>query len=71
MNAYAVLEEVFVNCDNCGENIKTAQGLKDYCDQAHQNLPTSHKYKCDQCNYQNINEKGLQQHRKLKQPITI
>ena len=62
MKASTVLEEVFVNCDNCGKNIKTAKGLKDHCDQAHQNLPKSHKYKCDQCNYQNINEKGLKQH---------
>ena len=57
MKASAVLEEVFVKCDHCGKNFKTAQGLKDHCDQAHQNLPKSHKYKCDQCNYQNINEK--------------
>ena len=37
MKASAVLEEVFVNCENCGKNIKPAQGLKDHCDQAHQN----------------------------------
>ena len=42
MKASAVLEEVVVNCDNCGKNIKTAQGLKYHCDQAHQNLPKSH-----------------------------
>ena len=42
MKASTVLEEVFVNCDNCGKNIKTAQGLKDHCDQAHQSLPKSH-----------------------------
>ena len=47
--AFAVLEEE-VNCDNCGKNIKTAQGLKEHCDRAHQNLPKSHKYKCDQWN---------------------
>ena len=62
MRASAVLEEVFVKCDNCGENFKTAKGFKDHCDQAHQSLPKSHKYKCDQCNYQNINDKGLKQH---------
>ena len=42
MKASAVLEEVFVKCDHCGENFKTAQGLKDHCDQAHHNLPKSH-----------------------------
>ena len=56
MKASAVLEEVFVKCDNCCKNFKTAQGLKDHCDQAHQNLPTSHKYKGDHSVYQNINE---------------
>ena len=71
MKASAVLEEVLVNCDNCGKNIKTAQGFKDHSEQAHQNLPKSHKYKCDQCNYQNINEKRLKQHWKLKQQFTI
>ena len=39
MKASAVLGEVFVTCDNCDKNIKTAQGLKDHCDQAYQNLP--------------------------------
>ena len=39
MKATAVLEEVFVMCDNCGENFKTAQGLKDQYDQPHKNLP--------------------------------
>ena len=34
-----VLEEVFVKCDHCGENFKTAQGLKYHCDEAHKNLP--------------------------------
>ena len=58
MKASAVLEEVFVNCDNCGKNIKTAQGLKDHCDQAHQYLPKSHKYKCGQCNYQKSMKNG-------------
>ena len=38
MRASAVLEEVFVKCDNCGKKFKTAPGLTDYCDQAHQNL---------------------------------
>jgi hypothetical protein len=28
MKASAVLEEVFVNCDHCGKNFKTAQGFK-------------------------------------------
>ena len=46
IKAYAVLEEVFVKCDNFGKNFKTAQG--DHCDQAHQNLPKSYKYKCNQ-----------------------
>ena len=45
MKASAVLDEVFVKCDHCGKNFKTAQGLTDHCDQAHQNLPKSHKYK--------------------------
>ena len=62
MRASTVLEEVFVKWDNCGKNFKTAQGLKDHCDQAHQNLPKNHKYKCDQCKYQNFNDKGLKQH---------
>ena len=35
MKASEVLEEVFVKCDNCGENFKTTQDLKDHCDQAH------------------------------------
>lgn len=35
MKASEVLEEVFVKCDNCGENFKTTQDLKDRCDQAH------------------------------------
>ena len=52
MKAYEVLEEVFVKCDNSGENSKTTQGLKDHCDQAHQNLPKSHKYICGKCDYQ-------------------
>ena len=69
IKAYAVLEEVFVKCDNCGKNFKTAQG--DHCDQAHQNLPKSYKYKCNQWNYQNINEKGVKQHWKMKQQFTI
>ena len=34
-----VLEEVFVKCDTCGKNFKTAQGLKYHWDQAHKNLP--------------------------------
>ena len=42
MKASAVPEEVFVRCDHCGENFKTAQGLKIHCDQAHRNLPKSH-----------------------------
>ena len=42
MESSAVLEEVFVKCDHCGENFKTAQGLKDHCDQAHHNLTKSH-----------------------------
>ena len=62
MKASAVLEEVFVNCDNSGKNFKTAQCPKDHCDKTHHNLPKSHKYKSDQCNYQNINEKGVKQH---------
>ena len=62
MKASAVLEEVFVKCDHCGNNFKTAQGLKDHCDHAHQNLPTSHKFKGEHSVYQNINEKGLKQH---------
>ena len=53
--ASEVLEEVFVKCDNYGVNFKTEEDLNDNCDQAHQNLPKSHKCKCDQCNYQNIN----------------
>ena len=60
------LEEVFVKCDNCGEIFKTTQCLKDYCDHAHQSFPKSHKYKCDQCDYQNNNEKGLKQLQKMK-----
>ena len=51
MIASAVLEEVFVKCDNCGKNFKTTQGLKDHYDQAHQNLPKSHKYKGDHSVY--------------------
>ena len=43
----------FVKCDNCGKNFKTTQCLKDHCDQAHQNLPKSHKHKCDQCCFGN------------------
>ena len=35
MKASEVLEKVFVKCDNCGENFKTTQDLKDRCDQAH------------------------------------
>ena len=35
MKASEFLEEVFVKCDNCGENFKTTQDLKDRCDQAH------------------------------------
>ena len=42
MKASAVLEEVFVKCDYCGKNFKTTQGLKDHCDQAHQDLQKSH-----------------------------
>ena len=44
MKASAVLEEVFVKCD---QKFKTAQGLKDHCDQAYQNLPKSQKYTGD------------------------
>ena len=62
MKASAVLDEVFVKCDRFGENFKTAQGLKDHCDQAHQNLPKSHQYKGDHSIYQNFNEKGSKQH---------
>ena len=62
MKASAVLEEVFVKCDHCGKNFKTAQGLKDHCDQAHQNLPKSNKYKGDHRVYQNNDEKGFKQH---------
>ena len=62
MKASAVLEEVFVKFDHCGKNFKTAQGLKDHCDQAHQNLLKSNRYKDDHSIYQNINEKGLKQH---------
>ena len=51
MKASEVLEEVFVKCDNCGQNFKTTQDLKDNCDQTHYNLPKSHKYSCDKCNY--------------------
>ena len=40
--------------------------MKDHCDQAHQNLPKNNKYKCDQCDYQNNNEKELKQHQKMK-----
>ena len=29
MKDCAVLEEVFLKCDHCGKNFKTAQGLKD------------------------------------------
>ena len=58
MKASEVLEEVYVKCDNCGKNFKTTQGLKDHCDQAHHNLPKRQKYKCDQCNYKNITERG-------------
>ena len=71
MKASAVLEEVFVKCDLCGEKFKTAQGLKDHCDQAHQNLPKSHLHKGEHSVYQNINEKGLKQHSKMKQQFTI
>ena len=42
MKASAVLEEFFLKCDDCGKIFKTAQGLKDHHDQAHQNLPKSH-----------------------------
>ena len=35
MKASEVLKEVFVKCDNNGENFKTTQDLKDRCDQAH------------------------------------
>ena len=38
MKASEVLEEVFLNCDNCGENFKTTQRLKDHFDQGHHNL---------------------------------
>ena len=44
MKASAVLEIVFVKCDNCCKNFKTEQGFKDHCDKPHQNLPKSHKY---------------------------
>ena len=43
MKASDVIEEIFVS-DNCGKNFKTTQGLKDQCDQSHQNLPNWHKY---------------------------
>ena len=55
MKASEVIEEVFVKSDNYGKNFKTKQDLKDHCDQAHQYLQKGLKYKCDQCNYQNIN----------------
>ena len=66
IKASEFLEEVFVKYDNCGKNFKTTQCLKYHCDQAHKNLPKSHKYNCDQCDYQNNNEKGLKQHQKMK-----
>ena len=50
MKASEILEKVFIKCVNCGENFKTTQGLKDYCDQAYYNLPKNYKQKCDQCN---------------------
>ena len=37
MKASEVLEEVFVKCDNCDENLKSTQDLKDCCDQANLN----------------------------------
>ena len=39
MKASEVLKEVFLKCNNFGENFKTTQGLKDHCDQAHYELP--------------------------------
>ena len=47
------LEEVFAKCENCSENFKTTQCVKD------QNLSKIHIHKCDQYNYQNNNEKRL------------
>ena len=35
MNAFPDLEEVFVKCDDCSENFKTAPGLKDHYNQGH------------------------------------
>ena len=69
MKASEVLEEAFVKCDNCGENFKTEHGFKDHCDQAHRNLPKSHKYEWttfQNINFQNINKKGLKKHHKMK-----
>ena len=52
MKASEVQEEVFLKCGNCGKTFKTTQGLKDHCDEALWNLPKSHKYRCDKCDYQ-------------------
>ena len=60
--SFEILEEVFIKCDN----FKTTQGLRDHCDQAHNNLPINQKYKCDKFDLQNVNEKGLKQHQKMK-----
>ena len=43
IKASEVLEEVFLKCDNWGENFKTKPGFKDHRDQAHPNLPNLHK----------------------------
>ena len=63
--ASEVLEEVYLKCDNCGKNF-TSQGLKDHCDQTLHNLPKFHQSKCYQCNYQNMNDKGLKKHQMMK-----
>ena len=36
--ASEVIEKIFVKSDNYGENFKTKQELKDFCDQAYQYL---------------------------------
>ena len=39
IKAFEILEKGFIKCVNCGEDLKTTQGLKDNCDRAHHNLP--------------------------------
>ena len=65
MKASEVVEEVFLKCDNCGKNF-TTQAWKDHCDQTHHNLLKFHKSKCDQCDYQNMDEKGLKKYQQMK-----